>query len=331
MRKSVKVFSIFFFFCFLIIMTLPFAFAVSITKVFESNLPQPEADDQHAYLVIGNNTNLSSTPQLFEFSCKSPYTIEVTVSVESSGHYWISAFLRDANGNVINDPNLGKFNVVRYNALNGSFGTYASVTYPTTFYNLQWPYSSYPSILTYGCTYSDNDQHPNMLQINWAEGPSGSFRNTLLDYSLTNIQSLLENIWIIDENIYNGLREYVEFIALDMYPFFIDEVYYIEDQLDNIISLLGGDYESNEIDQPSQSDDINELASAEAAIERDVGSDMQSAFSNYGQVFTGNGAFALIKSGFESFILGNSKINALIVFCLTLGIGTLIIGRRISA
>ena len=56
MRKSVKVFSIFFFFCFLFVVCLPFAFAHynQNNYTFYSNLPEPQPTKNIKYFLISS-------------------------------------------------------------------------------------------------------------------------------------------------------------------------------------------------------------------------------------------------------------------------------------
>lgn len=76
--------------------------------------------------------------------------------------------------------------------------------------------------------------------------------------------------------------------------------------------------------------DFAEESSLGDALLIDYSDDLSSVFSDSDNIFSSNGAFALISNTFNQIIFGNLKLNSLILFCLCFGIAILIIGRKLN-
>lgn len=143
--------------------------------------------------------------------------------------------------------------------------------------------------------------------------------------------SWLQNIYTRQGNILQDLE--IFYNAFDTFKqvnhYDLTQIY---DLLSDIYDLLSEDSELSTAPVDDFSNAVEEYNSVEDQIMVDYKSDVDLQFQKSDQVFTGNNAFALISSTFtDLFVNGNIKINALILFTLCLGLGVLLIGRKLNA
>lgn len=321
MNRLIRLFSIIAIFIILFISILPFSFASQVNGVVYTSLPEPIPTENTKFLVVTDTSGVKA-PLIFMFSS----------SVFSDFYITYTPSLQDIKLDIYYTGNASPqyMHMCIFNLLNGTYVGFSSFSVSLLYQYRNTSLNGYNSFISFGVDVINSNGARTAL-VEWNKDIEWNIYN-LLSNSLSAIQSDLFNIDFNSESILRDLRSYVSWVENTFYPYFTTQTTNIINRLDTIISLLGGEYSSSEIDLPEdQQSDINELASAEDVIRGDIQGGMNSAFSDYGQVFTGNGAFALIKNGIESIILSNSKLNALIIFALTLGIAIMLIGRRIQA
>ena len=307
---------------------------------------------------------------LFQFSVYGNWDLGVTAYPElyNGVYYWsflITAIDPNYDPNSQSAVYPGEVYILRTRLATGAFLQFRkqSLTNGTTSWRSSYAVQDYNNIICYGVDLAQENVilsglKPKTAKVYWSERSNYNFQQELMNTVLPSLSTILSSVDSFTQYIFSllgdvsdqiaaiddlidderiAIKNFIYWYKNTYYPFIDDEIDYIELQLDTqssylyrIIELLGGDYEETTIPQPSQESDIEELASRQDAIQGNISSGLDQAVQNFGAVFTGNGAFALIKTGFESFILGNNKINALLVFCLSLGIGVLLIGRKIG-
>ena len=341
-RLLIVFFSLFFSVCGLFV-TLPFSFAEDYFEngIIYSKLPEPVPTNNTAYLLLTNSSN--GNAYLYMFSAFHDNTVancQFLINRTSNTAFTVSV-------SNTSDPTVSlSWYISVYSAKTGAFTSFYAPTSSSFSFTNRPVYDSFAS---YGCV-CDGFSGVKQSAISWDGYTDHSFQDELISQALAQLDQTLyyisqdttdlshlssdirTYIGNIQDWLLNDVDEFIYWVKNTFSSALWDRLNTIKSKLDTIIDLLGGSYESTEFDQPSeQQQAIDDLVSAEAAVQGNVAGDMENAFGSYGEVFGGNGAFSMIKTGFESIILQNTKLNALIIFALTLGVAVLLIGRKIKA
>lgn len=111
-----------------------------------------------------------------------------------------------------------------------------------------------------------------------------------------------------------------------------DQMSDVNENLDDIEGILNGEGETY-APLPEESY-FNEYHKAESEYNKDFSGELGDLIGDADGIFdsvNGSSAFSFITSIFDDIIVSNSKINGLILFCLSLGLCVLILGRRINS
>lgn len=295
---------IFFSFCFFM---LSFTFLSHAASKYYSSLPEPINFSNCPCLVYDNG----STPYIvtFNFSRISTDDVFIEVYQSSAGTIGFRAY---------NYSNVGyDITLSRYNALNGSYVDGIKKTVNSLDSVVLDNYFSCTSLTPYDCLTS---LHLPLVSIAWSDSVDP---NT---YS-----SWLQNIYIRQGNILQDLE--IFYNAFDTFKqvnhYDLTQIYSI---LSDIYDLLSEDSDLTTAPVDDFSDSVQDYNSVEDQLMVDYQADVDLQFQNSNQVFTGNNAFSLISTTFtDLFVNGNLKLNALILFSLSLGLGVLILGRKLNA
>lgn len=103
----------------------------------------------------------------------------------------------------------------------------------------------------------------------------------------------------------------------------------VNENLNDIEDILNGEGETY-APLPEESY-FNKYHEAESEYNKDFSDDLDGLIGDADGIFDGSSAFSFITSIFDDIIVSNSKINGLILFCLSLGLCVLILGRRLNS
>ena len=346
-RLLIVFFSLFFSVCGLFV-TLPFSYAQDYFEdgIIYSKLPEPVPTSTTSYLLLTNSSN--GNAYLYMFSAYHPAQqsdAQFLINRSSNGDFTVTCSTSwDTSGSGSTSLD---WIIAVFSAKTGAFLSYYTVSPTQSFSFTNRPV--YDSYIAYGCI-PEGFNSLKRSSISWDGYTDHAFQDELISQALSQLDQTLyyisqdttdlshftsdirTYIGNIQDWLLNDVDEFIYWVKNTFSSALWDRLNTIQSKLDTIIDLLGGSYESTEFDQPSeQQQAIDDLVSAEAAVQGNVAGDMENAFGAYGEVFGGNGAFSMIKTGFESIVLQNTKLNALIIFALTLGVAVLLIGRKIKA
>lgn len=299
------------FILFLSLLLLLFCVPLGHAAVVYSYLPEPvptnsgiETTDYLVATVGGVNYIFAvSYPQLDS-------GVRVTLEHSSSGYE-----IKLTNASTVDI----RFDFVSYNAITGAKAGYYTGT--TRWGNASTLYrnANITAATSYGVQIVlDSSSYLPLVQIAWNDATDPSTYTNWLQ-SIYNRQGSIELELDIFYNAFNTFRQVNHSDLTEIYNL-----------LSKIYSSLQSDGGETSMDQ-SNKDKMEEYQSIEDSLNKDYSEDLSAAFSDSGAVFTSNNAFSLISSALSEFILSNNKLNALIIFTLCLGLGVLIIGRKINA